>query len=182
MLNHYLKPLLAYAGIPIVGTAVFLIDAGQSDAFVLLWRELIIAFGYVAAVLDVQSKKIPNSLILVMLAAWVLTMTPKLFVDTDTAVMLLKNSLLGFVTGGGLFLLAYLVSRKGLGGGDVKFMAAAGLYIGFTGALPAMLYGTILAALAGLVLLLLKKIERKDSMPLTPFLYVGILVTVFYRR
>jgi len=44
-----------------------------------------------------------------------------------------------------------------------------------------MLYGTILAALTGLILILLKKLGRKDAMPLAPFIYAGILITVFYR-
>ena len=44
-----------------------------------------------------------------------------------------------------------------------------------------MLFGTILAALAGLTLIVLKKISRKDKIPLAQFLYVGILITVFLR-
>jgi len=142
---------------------------------------LIIVFGYVAAVLDLTVRKIPNTLILTMLGAWALTMTPKLFVDTEAAISLLLGALLGFGVGGGLFLLVYVVSRKGLGGGDVKFMAAAGLYLGFSGTMTSMLVGTILAALTGLVLILIKKLGRKDQMPLAPFIYAGILVTVFYR-
>jgi len=107
-------------------------------------------------------------------------MTPKLVVDTEIAVELLLNALLGFAVGGGLFLIVYFISRKGLGGGDVKFMAAAGLYIGFSGTMTAMLCGTILAALTGLTLILAKKIGRKDQMPLAPFIYIGILIAVFF--
>ena len=175
------KSLLPYIGIPVIGTVFVLLYAGGEDLFVILLCELIIIFGYIASVLDVKTKKIPNSLVLVMLTAWTLVMIPKLFIHTDMAIVLLKDAALGFVVGGGLFLLVYLVSRKGLGGGDVKFMAASGLYVGFAGTLSAMLYGTILAALVGLVLLLIKKIGRKDMMPLAPFLYVGIVISLFYR-
>jgi prepilin signal peptidase PulO-like enzyme (type II secretory pathway) len=181
MTKEKLKPLLPYAGIPVIGTVFLLIHGRQVDIFIILLFELILVFGYVAAVLDIKTKKIPNSLVLVMLGAWVTAMMPKLFLDIDTAINLLKDAALGFLVAGGLLLLIYLISRKGLGGGDVKFMAAAGLYIGFSGVLPAMLYGSVLAALTGLVLLLLKKIGRKDSIPLAPFLYAGILITVFYR-
>jgi Flp pilus assembly protein protease CpaA len=181
MTKDKIKSILPYAGIPILGTAFLLIYAMQVDAFIILLCELVISFGYVAAVLDVKTKKIPNRLILAMFAAWVVAMTPKLFADIDTAIELLKDAALGLAVGGGLFLLVYVISRKGLGGGDVKFMAVAGLYIGFAGTLSAMLYGTILAGLTGLVLLLLKKIERKDAIPLSPFLYAGILIAVFYR-
>ncbi len=116
-----------------------------------------------------------------MFCGWVITMVPKLVIDTDAALLLLNDSIMGFTIGGGLFLLVYLISHKGLGGGDVKYMAISGLYIGFAGILSAMLYGTLLAALVGIALLVMKKIGRKDSMPLIPFLYIGILISVFYR-
>ena len=77
-----------------------------------------------------------------------------------------------------LFLAVYLVSRKGLGGGDVKFMAASGLYLGVD-VLPAMFYGSVLSAAAGLGLLLAKKIGRRDAIPLAPFLFAGILIVLF---
>ena len=176
-----IKSMLPYAGLPLIMAAMLFLHAARTDPFVLLICELAIAFGYAAAVLDIKAKSIPNSLVLAMLVAWALTMAPKLFLDTDAAVMFLRDAALGFLVGGGLFLFIYIISRKGLGGGDVKFMAAAGLYIGFSGTLSAMLYGTVLAAVAGLALLLSKKLTRKDAMPLAPFLYVGILITVFYR-
>jgi len=145
----------------------------------MLQYELIVVFGYVTAIIDLKTRRIPNSLILAMLTAWVLTITPMLFIYANASVEYIKDSALGFAFGGGLFLLVYMISRKGLGGGDVKFMAVAGLYLGFGGAIPVMLYGTVLAALTGLTLVLLKRIGRKDAIPLAPFLYAGILVTVF---
>ena len=72
-----------------------------------------------------------------------------------------------------------MVSRKGLGGGDVKLMAVSGLYLGAGSVLPAMLYGSVLAAVTAGVLIALKKIGRKDAIPLVPFLYAGMLITVF---
>lgn len=181
MTKEALKTKLPYIGIPVIGLVFYFIYAKRTDAFIVLLCELIIVFGYIASVLDLTTKKIPNGLILIMLGAWVLAMFPKLFLDTDEAVALLKDSALGLVAGGGIFLLVYLISRKGLGGGDVKFMAASGLYLGFSGTFSAMLYGTVLAALTGLALILLKKIGRKDAMPLAPFLYVGMLIAIFYR-
>ncbi len=76
--------------------------------------------------------------------------------------------------------MVYLVSRGGLGGGDVKLMAASGLYLGFQKVMQAMLYGSILAALTGGGLILMRKIGRKDTIPLIPFLYAGILLSTFF--
>ena len=150
------------------------------DMFILLWRGLIILFGGAAAYFDIKSKRIPNGLILIMMISWVIMLTPKMFLNTGTAIGILKDSLIGFLIGGGMFLFVYIVSHKGLGGGDVKFMAASGLYTGFSGTISVMFYGTVIAAFFGIVLLILKKIRRRDSIPLAPFLCAGILITVFF--
>ena len=171
--------MLPYIGIPIIGAALLIIRAERAEPFIILRHEILIVLGYIAAVLDTKSRRIPNSLVLAMAAIWVLIMIPKLFFDIDAGVALLADSTLGLLIGGAVFLLVYLVSRKGLGGGDVKFMAAAGLYLGSRGTLPAMLCGTIIAAFVGLALILLKKIGRKDAIPLAPFLYAGMLIVLF---
>jgi prepilin signal peptidase PulO-like enzyme (type II secretory pathway) len=157
------------------------LHTGRTAPFALLLLTLIAIFGYIAAILDIKTKRIPNGLILMMLASWIMTMVPKLFFDTAAAITLLGDSTLGFLIGGGLFLLVYMLSRKGLGGGDVKFMAAAGLYLGFGGTISTMLYGTVIAALTGGILILSKKIGRKETIPLAPFLYIGILLTIFFQ-
>jgi leader peptidase (prepilin peptidase)/N-methyltransferase len=180
MSENKIKAILPYAGFLVIAAALFFARADKTDMFTLFLFELAAVFGYFASIFDLKTKKIPNKLIIIMICAWAVTMMPKIFLDTGSAVLILKEAGLGFLAGGGLFLFVYLVSRKGLGGGDVKFMAAAGLYMGFTGILSAMLYGSVLAALAGLVLLLLKKIEKKDPIPLAPFLYAGILMTIFW--
>ena len=179
MTKDIFKSALPYTGLPVVVTALLITHIGRTDAFILLFLGAIVIFGYVAAIYDAKTKRIPNRLVLAMLAAWVIIITPMLFLDTITAMASLVNSALGFAVSGGLFLLVYFISRKGLGGGDVKFMAVSGLYLGFDRALAAMLCGTVLAALSGLTLILLKKIARKDTIPLAPFLYIGMLIALY---
>jgi len=173
------KLALPYIGIPVIISVLLILRAGNTDAFLLLWYGLSVIFGYIAALHDLKTQCIRNELVLAMLAVWVMTMTPKLFLDTEVAIRMLMYSALGFAVSGGLFFLVYLISRKGLGGGDVKFIAAAGLYLGFAGIVPTILYGTILAALVGVTLIALKKINRKDKIPLAPFLYAGMLIVIF---
>ena len=172
------RKLLPYAGIPLFCCALLLIHAGSADAFTLLRLGILVIAGYAASISDLKTMRVPNSYPIAMLAAWIMLMTPKLFYDTDSAVRILTDSALGLALGGGLFILVYLISRKGLGGGDVKFMAIAAMYLGFSGSVSAILIGTVLAALVGLALITLKKIGRKDPIPLIPFLYIGILITI----
>jgi len=158
-----------------------IVFASELSAFYLLRSALLIILSYIAMVFDINTKRIPNALVLTMIAVWLLLTIPMMIFDVENGMKLLTDSIYGLLMGGGLFLLVYHLSRKGLGGGDVKFMAAAGLYLGFAGTIPVILYGTVLAAIVGLALILLKKIERKDPMPLAPFLFIGIMITFFTR-
>jgi len=173
------KVALYCAGLLIIMSVWFVMRATELSALSLLKPALLIIFSYIAMVMDILTKKIPNKLVLVMFVVWLLLILPLTLYDTEIGIRVLTDSLLGLLAGGGLFLLVYLINRKGLGGGDVKFMATVGLYLGFANILPAILYGTVLAALFGAVLLLLKKIGSKDTMPLAPFMFVGIMITLF---
>jgi len=153
--------------------------AGELSAFSLLRFALIIILSYIAMLFDINTKKIPNALVLTMLFGWLLLIVPMMFLDTENGISLFTESISGLLIGGGLFLSVYIISRRALGGGDVKFMAAAGLYLGFAETVPAILYGTVLAAMTGLILVALKKIRSKDKMPLVPFLFAGIIITIF---
>jgi leader peptidase (prepilin peptidase) / N-methyltransferase len=79
----------------------------------------------------------------------------------------------------------YFVLRKiqGLGLGDVKFLAAAGLWIGVDG-LPTLLLVAALAALAtaGCMQLAGRNMTRRTSISFGPFLALGLLVTLVVQR
>ena len=172
---------LSYAALPAVLAVVFLRQYGYAEAVVLLLWELLAVFGYVAALRDFRDRSVPNGLIHLMLGAWILVMVPFLFLHTQTALERICSGAAAFLLCGILLFMVYLASRKGLGGGDIKLMAASGLYLGLERVFPALLYGSLLAAVTGLLLVALKKIGMKDAIPLIPFLYVGILLSMLLR-
>ena len=73
----------------------------------------------------------------------------------------------------------YLIGRGALGAGDVRLAPTLGLYLGWHG-LRAVYYGIFLGFIAAagvsLVLLLTRKLTRKDEIPMGPFLVAGTLV------
>jgi leader peptidase (prepilin peptidase) / N-methyltransferase len=79
----------------------------------------------------------------------------------------------------------YFMWRKtqGLGLGDVKFLAAAGTWIGIAG-LPTLLLTATLAALvaAGSLQLAGRAMTRQSSLPFGPFLAIGLLLTVIWQQ
>lgn len=170
-----------YLPLPFLMVVIWWMCRDRLEPFPLLLREMIMVFGYVAAAGDAREKRIPNQLIAVMFGAWVLVMFPQLFLHTEQALPILFSGLSGGLLAGVVFLTVYLVSRHGLGGGDVKFMTTAGLYLGINGVMPTMLTGSVLAAVTGVTCIALKKMGRKDTLPLVPFLYIGIVLTMLFR-
>ena len=75
----------------------------------------------------------------------------------------------------------YFSLRKiqGLGLGDVKFLAAAGIWVGVAG-LPMLLMIAALTALACACVMQLagRQLTGQTSMPFGPFLAIGLLVTL----
>lgn len=61
----------------------------------------------------------------------------------------------------------------GLGGGDVKLMAACGLLLGWKLSILALLFGSVFASAAGLSLMLRHRATRKTEIPYGPFLGLG---------
>lgn len=173
--------LRPYAGLPVVTVLYLLLRGSLVSPAVLLLREVLLILGYAAAVKDFREQTVPNRLVLAMLEAWCMILVPQLFIHPETGLSLLFSGAVGALFAGVVFLTVYFVSHKGLGGGDVKLMTVFGLYLGLDGVVPTMLYGTLLAAAAGGILILLKKVGPKDAIPLVPFLYIGVVLTVLTR-
>jgi leader peptidase (prepilin peptidase)/N-methyltransferase len=92
----------------------------------------------------------------------------------------LKASLLGFVVGGGLFYALALVSRGGMGGGDIKMMAMVGALMGWKAVLLISFIGSLIGGVVGIFLMIFKGKGRKTKIPFGPFLALGSLITLFY--
>ncbi|WP_144705008.1 prepilin peptidase [Fictibacillus phosphorivorans] len=86
------------------------------------------------------------------------------------------GSLLGFL----FLLLLAVLSKGGIGGGDIKLMGALGLVLGFQGAYLTLMVASIVGVLIAIVGLVTKKYNRKTAIPFGPYLAVGALVTFYY--
>ena len=90
------------------------------------------------------------------------------------------NGVIGGATGLAFLLIPALISRGGLGWGDVKMAALIGLVTGFPLVIVSLLMGVIIGGLVGGILLLLKKKKRKEPIPFGPFLAVATIVTLLW--
>ena len=79
------------------------------------------------------------------------------------------DHLLASLGGGFFFLLLAFISKGALGGGDIKLIAALGLWLGWKSLLSVIIYGAIAGGVAALVLLLTKKIQQKQYLAYGPY-------------
>lgn len=75
-------------------------------------------------------------------------------------------------------LLLCLVIPGAFGGGDIKLMAAAGLYLGARLTVLAAFLGVLGGGFYGIYLLAAKKADKKDHFAFGPFLCVGIVAAM----
>lgn len=91
-----------------------------------------------------------------------------------------KASIAGFIAGGGFFYLVAVLSRGGMGGGDIKMMAMVGSILGWKGVFLTTLAGSLTGSVVGGFLMIFKGQGRKTKIPFGPFLAFGSLVSLFF--
>ena len=82
--------------------------------------------------------------------------------------------------GGGLLLLIAIVSRGGMGMGDVKFAAALGLWFGVQFTILTLFLSFVLGGVGSVLLLLFKLKNRKDMIPFGPYIAIGAFISMLY--
>lgn len=90
------------------------------------------------------------------------------------------NFALGGAIGFGILLLIAIISRGGMGWGDVKLAGLIGLATGFPLVFVALVMGAILGGLVAGALLAMKKRGRKEAIPFGPFLSMAAMITLLW--
>lgn len=85
----------------------------------------------------------------------------------------IKSALLGVLFYAGIFLIVAVLSRGGMGGGDVKLAAVTGSFTGLPGAVTAFILSALLGGLFSLILILAGRAGRKTKIRFGPFMAIG---------
>ena len=67
-----------------------------------------------------------------------------------------------------------------MGGGDIKYISAAGAFLGWQKVLLVIFIGALLGSMVGVFQIAVQKKSRKSLIPFGPFLAAGTLITLFY--
>lgn len=90
------------------------------------------------------------------------------------------DSIIGAVGGFGLLLLIGILSKGGMGGGDIKLFAVIGLVLGIIPTLLTLFLAAFIGAIVGVVHLRRSKLGRKTPVPFGPSIALAAIIVYFY--
>ena len=130
-----------------------------------------------AAKADLQSRKIPNQCIKELLVSrGMILIIEGMVLENQLYVQNILRLLKGFLYGGGMMLLCYIFTKKGIGAGDVKLISVIGTYMGSVSVLRVMALTFWLAFVFCLVKGCLRKEEFKKQVALGPFIFIAVII------
>ncbi|MCX6011639.1 MAG: prepilin peptidase [Chloroflexi bacterium] len=155
------------------------------------WRfevsiELAVALFYICIfmvlmVIDWEKGLILNKIVFpAIVASIVISAAFSLFLPDIEIVPFIGRAAIGGGIGLVIFLLIVIVSRGGMGWGDVKLAALIGLATGFPLIFIALLIGVVLGGVVAALLLVFKIKKRKEAIPFGPFLAIAAIATLLW--
>lgn len=88
--------------------------------------------------------------------------------------------ILGGVVGFGLLWLIAVISRGGMGGGDIKLMAFIGWMIGWQATLLTLFIASLIGLVVGFLLYFIREKATRRQIPFGPFLALGCWLSYLY--
>lgn len=140
--------------------------------------ELITALLFVSMLMiifvsDIKYMLIPNKVLLFFLSFFILL---RIMVPLEPW----WSPIIGAIIGLGLLALIIILSRGGMGAGDMKLFGVLGIVLGIKNVLLAFFLSCMIGAIIGVLLLITKIVGRKQPVPFGPYIVLGSLIAYFY--
>jgi leader peptidase (prepilin peptidase)/N-methyltransferase len=121
-----------------------------------------------ASGIDIGHKLLPDSITLPLLWLGILLGLFNVFVDLETSVI---GAICGYLSLWSIFIVFKLITGKeGMGHGDFKLLAMLGAWVGWKMLFVIVLTSSLVGAIVGVTMILLKKSERGTQIPFGPYL------------
>ncbi|MEI5905669.1 prepilin peptidase [Bacillus spongiae] len=129
----------------------------------------------IITVSDILYMLIPNKVLLFFFA---LFLVERLFIP----LIPWYDSIIGGTVAFALLLTIGVVSKGGMGGGDIKLFALLGFALGMKIVLLSFILATLLGAVGGMIGLRAGVFQKGKPIPFGPFIAVGTLLSYFYHE
>ncbi|WP_338470411.1 prepilin peptidase [Niallia sp. XMNu-256] len=127
----------------------------------------------ISVLTDIREQLILDIVTLPMLGLLIIS---RLFIGTEPIWYYLLGGAVGFL----LLLFLAIVSKGGMGGGDIKLYAAIGVALGPLLTVMSLVLASFVGAIAGVFLLMTGKVKRGQPIAFGPSILVGTLVAYVY--
>jgi leader peptidase (prepilin peptidase) / N-methyltransferase len=144
---------------------------GWSKELIVCWT--LISLLMIILVSDIRYMIIPDKVLLVFAAIFLLE---RLFIPFIPW----RDALVGAAAGFLLLFLIAVISKGGIGGGDIKLFALLGFVLGWKTVLLAFFFSTFYGTVIGLIGMALGKVRRREPMPFGPAIVLGSLTAYFF--
>ncbi|ANU19194.1 prepilin peptidase [Planococcus plakortidis] len=134
---------------------------------------LFVSMLVIITVSDIAYMLIPDK---VLLPFAMVLLVLRLFVPLDPW----WDSLLGAAVGFSVLLLIATLSKGGMGGGDIKLFFVIGLALGTAGTLLTLFLASFIGAVAGIILLRVRKQGRKTPIPFGPSIALSAVLVYLW--
>ena len=138
----------------------------------LLIALLLISLVIIITISDLEKMIIPNKVLLFFAGIMLII---RIFIPTEPWWDAYLAAIIGFL----LLLLIAIVSKGGMGGGDVKLFFVLGLFVGIKGVFFTLFFASLFGLTFGLIMMAKQKLQRKQPIPFGPFIGLAALV-VYY--
>lgn len=148
----------------LAGVVAWHFGFGWPAAAALLFTWILLA----ASVIDLRHQLLPDDLTLPLLWLGLVAALFGLFADLSSAVI---GAMVGYLSLWTIYqVFRLLTGKEGMGFGDFKLLAALGAWTGWQNLIAIVLLSSLVGALCGLALILLRGRDRQMPMPFGPFL------------
>jgi prepilin signal peptidase PulO-like enzyme (type II secretory pathway) len=127
------------------------------------------------AIVDYRHHIIPNRFLPICAAIALLFGIFEVLAGMSILTEKVLDMIIGLLLGGGVFGLAAILTKGGVGMGDVKLFAVLGLVLGFHHTFCLILYTLICTTVIGALLIVTRRANAKTRLAMGPFVLAGMI-------
>lgn len=166
-----ISPLYPFGEL-LTATSIFIVYKAVGLTLELLPALILTILLVLAVLTDIREKLILD---VITFPALVILLIARLFIGSEPFWFYLLGGIVGF----SLLLLIAIVSKGGMGGGDIKLYAAIGVALGPWMTVMSLVLASFAGAIVGLVLIGLGIWKRKEPIAFGPFIFIGTFAAYF---
>lgn len=166
---HWVYPVMELVTGILFAFAYFQLGFSLELAVALLFISLLV----IITVSDIAYMLIPDKILLFFLI-------PLIVLRVFEPLSPWWDSIIGAIVGFGVLFLIAVVSKGGMGGGDIKLFFVIGLVLGWVPTLLTLFLASIIGTVIGIISLRRTKQGRKTPIPFGPSIAIAAIIAYFY--